>query len=57
VPRRLTFRPNDVRPGCPAFGADFGQHSSFITSVDAAYGQKSFANDAARVAFLFELYR
>ena len=26
-------------------------------AVDAAYGQKGFANDAARVAFLFEMYR
>ena len=24
---------------------------------DAAYGQKGFANDAAWVAFLFEMYR
>jgi hypothetical protein len=25
-------------------------------AVDAAYGKKSFASDAERVAFLFELY-
>jgi hypothetical protein len=25
--------------------------------VDAAYGKRSFRNDAERVAFLFELYR
>jgi hypothetical protein len=25
--------------------------------VDATYGHKGFANDAARVAFLFEMYR
>jgi hypothetical protein len=32
-------------------------HQKLDAAVDAAYGQKSFANDAARVAFLFEMYR
>lgn len=32
-------------------------HQKLDAAVDAAYGQKGFANDAARVAFLFERYR
>ncbi len=32
-------------------------HPKLDVDVDAAYGQKSFANDAARVAFLFGVYR
>jgi hypothetical protein len=32
-------------------------HQRLDAAVDAAYGQKGFANDAARVAFLFEMYR
>ena len=32
-------------------------HQKLDAAVDAAYGQKGFANDAARVAFLFEMYR
>ena len=32
-------------------------HQQLDTAVDAAYGRKNFANDAARVAFLFERYR
>lgn len=32
-------------------------HQKLDAAVDVAYGQKSFANDAARVAFLFERYR
>lgn len=31
-------------------------HQKLDTTVDAAYGKKSFHNDAERVAFLFELY-
>lgn len=32
-------------------------HQKLDAAVDAAYGRKGFANDAARVAFLFELYQ
>jgi hypothetical protein len=32
-------------------------HHKLDAAVDAAYGKKSFRNDAERVAFLFELYR
>jgi hypothetical protein len=32
-------------------------HQKLDAAVDAAYGQKSFTNDAARVAFLFERYQ
>ena len=32
-------------------------HQKLDAAVDAAYGKKSFKNDAERVAFLFELYR
>jgi hypothetical protein len=32
-------------------------HQKLDAAVDAAYGRKGFANDAARVAFLFEKYR
>lgn len=32
-------------------------HHQLDAAVDAAYGKKSFRNDAERVAFLFELYR
>jgi hypothetical protein len=32
-------------------------HQQLDAAVDAAYGRKNFANDAARVAFLFEMYR
>jgi hypothetical protein len=32
-------------------------HQALDRAVDAAYGKKSFASDAARVAFLFELYQ
>lgn len=32
-------------------------HQKLDAAVDAAYGKKGFANDAARVAFLFEMYR
>ncbi len=32
-------------------------HQKLDAAVDAAYGQKGFANDAARVTFLFEMYR
>jgi hypothetical protein len=32
-------------------------HPKLNVDVDAAYGQKSFANDAALVAFLFERYQ
>lgn len=31
-------------------------HQALDRAVDAAYGQKTFASDAERVAFLFELY-
>jgi hypothetical protein len=31
-------------------------HQELDKAVDAAYGKKSFASDAERVAFLFELY-
>ncbi|MEK6245805.1 MAG: type IIL restriction-modification enzyme MmeI [Pseudomonadota bacterium] len=31
--------------------------SGFDCAVDASYGKKSFASDAGRVAFLFELYQ
>lgn len=31
-------------------------HQVLDRAVDAAYGKKSFAGDAKRVAFLFELY-
>jgi hypothetical protein len=31
-------------------------HQALNKAVDAAYGKKSFASDAERVAFLFELY-
>jgi len=32
-------------------------HQKLDTAVDAAYGKKSFNNDAERVAFLFDLYQ
>lgn len=32
-------------------------HDALDRAVDAAYGRKSFASDAERVAFLFELYQ
>jgi len=32
-------------------------HQALDRAVDAAYGKKTFASDAERVAFLFELYR
>lgn len=32
-------------------------HQTLDKAVDAAYGKKSFASEAARVAFLFELYQ
>jgi len=32
-------------------------HQALDRAVDAAYGKKSFATDAGRVAFLFELYQ
>jgi len=32
-------------------------HHQLDAAVDAAYGKRSFRNDAERVAFLFELYR
>ncbi|MBU1237062.1 MAG: class I SAM-dependent DNA methyltransferase [Gammaproteobacteria bacterium] len=32
-------------------------HQKLDAAIDAAYGQKGFANDAARVAFLFERYQ
>lgn len=32
-------------------------HRKLDATVDSAYGRKGFANDAERVAFLFELYR
>lgn len=32
-------------------------HQALDQAVDAAYGRKSFASDAERVAFLFEIYR
>ena len=32
-------------------------HQALDRAVEAAYGRKSFANDAERVAFLFELYQ
>jgi hypothetical protein len=32
-------------------------HQKLDAAVDAAYGCKSFKNDAERVAFLFELYQ
>ena len=31
-------------------------HQELDKAVDTAYGKKSFASDAERVAFLFELY-
>ncbi|MDP2158610.1 MAG: DNA methylase, partial [Nitrospirota bacterium] len=31
-------------------------HQALDKAVDAAYGKKSFASDAERVVFLFELY-
>ena len=31
-------------------------HQALDKAVDAAYGKKSFASDAERVSFLFELY-
>jgi len=31
-------------------------HQALNKAVDAAYSKKSFASDAERVAFLFELY-
>ncbi len=31
-------------------------HQALDKAVDAAYGKKSFASDAERLAFLFELY-
>jgi hypothetical protein len=31
-------------------------HQALDKAVDAAYGKKTFASDAERVAFLFELY-
>ena len=33
------------------------EHDKLDAAVDAAYGKRSFRNDAERVAFLFELYR
>ncbi|MDD3083025.1 MAG: class I SAM-dependent DNA methyltransferase, partial [Desulfobacterales bacterium] len=35
----------------------FKAHQALDKAVDAAYGKKSFASEAARVAFLFELYQ
>ena len=32
-------------------------HQKLDAAVDAAYGKKSFKNDAERVVFLFELYQ
>jgi hypothetical protein len=32
-------------------------HQTLDKAVDAAYGKKSFPSEAARVAFLFELYQ
>ncbi len=32
-------------------------HLSLDRAVDTAYGRKSFASDAERIAFLFELYQ
>jgi len=32
-------------------------HQTLDAAVDAAYGRKSFKNDAERVAFLFGLYQ
>ena len=32
-------------------------HQALDRAVDAAYGKKSFASDAERVAFLLELYQ
>ena len=32
-------------------------HQTLDKAVDAAYGKKNFPNEAARVAFLFELYQ
>ena len=32
-------------------------HQALDRTVDAAYGKRSFASDAERVAFLFELYQ
>ena len=32
-------------------------HDALDHAVDSAYGRKSFASDAERVAFLFELYQ
>ncbi|MGH8673827.1 MAG: type IIL restriction-modification enzyme MmeI, partial [Burkholderiales bacterium] len=34
-----------------------GAHQTLDRAVDAAYGRKTFASDAERVAFLFELYQ
>jgi hypothetical protein len=42
----LTMPPNLVKA-----------HQNLDVAVDAAYGRKSFKNDAERVAFLFELYQ
>ena len=42
----LTMPPNLVKA-----------HQVLDAAVDAAYGRRSFRNDAERVAFLFELYR
>ena len=42
----LTMPPNLVKA-----------HQKLDAAVDAAYGRKSFKNDAERVAFLFELYQ
>jgi hypothetical protein len=42
----LTMPPNLVKA-----------HQALDVAVDAAYGRKSFKNDAERVAFLFDLYR
>ena len=43
------------------FWIDFKAHQKLDTAVDAAYqpsgGKKSYASDAERVAFLFELYQ
>lgn len=32
-------------------------HQALDRAVDTAYGKKSFASDAERVAFLFDLYQ
>ena len=40
-----------------AMPPDLGEaHQALDKAVDAAYGKKSSASDAERVAFLFELY-